>query len=71
MKCVYAISEREGGRWCITLGKQLLRTQLCPGAAINLARRLAREHHHATGCPARVDFLGGTAPIVLAQYGMH
>lgn len=71
MKSVYFISEREGRQWCITVGQRLLRSQLCPAVAIKLARRLAREHHHATGFPARVEFLGGKLPIVLGRYGVQ
>ncbi|MDR3444239.1 MULTISPECIES: hypothetical protein [Dyella] len=71
MKSVYSVCEREGRQWCITLGKRLVRSQLCPAVAIKLARRLAREHHDVTGVPARVEFLGGKMPIVLANYGMQ
>jgi hypothetical protein len=71
MRSVYSICERDGRQWCITLGQRLLRSQLCPAAAIQLARRLAREHHDATGVPSRVEFLGGKMPIVLASYGIQ
>jgi hypothetical protein len=71
MKSVYSICQREGRQWCITMGQQLVRSQLCPAMAIQLARRLAREHHHATGSPARVEFLGGAMPIVLGSYGVQ
>jgi len=70
MKSIYSISQREDRQWCITLGQRLVRSQLCPAAAIQLARRLAREHHHVTGYPSRVEFVGGNAPIVLGRYGM-
>lgn len=70
MKSVYSISECEGRQWCITLGRRLLRSQLSPAVAIMLARRLAREHHVATGTPSRVEFLGGSMPIVLGRYGV-
>lgn len=70
MRSVYSICERENRQWCITLGKHLVRSQLCPAVAIKLARRLAREHHDATGDPSRVEFLGGKMPIVLASYGV-
>jgi hypothetical protein len=53
------------------MGQQLVRSQLCPAMAIQLARRLAREHHHVTGVPARVEFLGGKMPIVLGSYGVQ
>ena len=71
MKSVYSICEREGLQWCITLGKRLVRCQLSPAVAIQLARRLARAHHDATGCPARVEFVGGVMPIVLGRYGIR
>jgi len=71
MKSVYSICQREGRQWCITMGQQLLRSQLCPAVAIQLARRLAREHHDATGFPARVEFLGGKMTIVLGSYGVQ
>jgi len=71
MKSVYSICQREGRQWCITMGQQLVRSQLCPAMAIKLARHLAREHHHVTGSPARVEFLGGKMPIVLGSYGVQ
>ena len=71
MKSVYSICQREDRQWCITLGQRLLRSQLCPAVAIKLARRLAREHHHVTGVPSRVEFLGGKMPIVLGSYGVQ
>lgn len=71
MKSVYSICEREGRQWCVTLGQQLVRSQLCPAVAIKLARRLAREHHYATGFPSRVEFLSEKMTIVLGRYGVQ
>ncbi|WP_199101004.1 hypothetical protein [Dyella sp. ASV21] len=71
MESIYAIRPGEGRQWCITLGRQLVRSKLSPAAAIQLARRLARERYQRTGAPARVEFLGGVAPIVLGMYGLR
>jgi hypothetical protein len=71
MKSVYSICQRDGRQWCVTLGQQLVRSQLCPAVAIKLARHLAREHHYATGFPSRVEFIGGKMPIVLGSYGVQ
>lgn len=71
MKSVYAVCEREGRQWCITLGQRMIGSQLRPAAAIQLARRLAREYHHATGFPSRVLFFGGDTSIVLGSYGVQ
>jgi len=71
MNSVYSICEREGRQWCITLGRRLVGSQLCPATAIKLARRLAREYHDVTGFPSRVIFLGGKTPIVLGTYGVQ
>ncbi|AHX14986.1 hypothetical protein CH75_18600 [Dyella jiangningensis] len=68
MNAIYSVSEREGRKWCVLRGHQLLHSKLCPAAAIILARQLARRDHDETGSAARVEFLGGLFPIVLANY---
>lgn len=71
MESIYAIRPAEGRQWCITLGRQLVRSKLSPAAAIQLARRLARDRFERTGAPAKVEFFGGVAPIVLGHYGVR
>lgn len=63
MRVVYSIEEDSPGRWCIRVADQMTLAQ-----AISQARKLARNHHAATGQTASVEMVSPEGSITLAQY---
>lgn len=68
MDIVISLVECDGGAWNVCRGSVPLHGQLRLGAAIKLARQLARDEHHRSGLDTSVLLTGSPKAIQLAHY---
>jgi hypothetical protein len=65
---IYALSQMPDGSWSIRRAATTLFSQLRLGAAIQLAREVARDEHLRSGRSVSVEMPGPVSSIRLAQY---
>ena len=63
-----SLKQAVAGDWCIRRGQITLFSNLQLGAAIKLAREMARDEHERLGRRARVEMPGPSSAIVVAHY---
>lgn len=68
MNIVYSIKMNRNEQWRITLNHWVLFSQLKLGPAIELARKLARDEHAASGRTVFVALAGENLSALLAHY---
>lgn len=66
---IISIKPSAAGGWKVCRSHVALFGDLQLGAAIKLARELAREEHQRSSGPVCVEMPGPTSAIVLARYG--
>jgi hypothetical protein len=63
-----SLRQAVAGDWCVRRGQITLFSNLQLGAAIKLAREMARDEHERLGHRVRVEMPGPSSVIVLAYY---
>lgn len=63
-----SLRQAVAGDWCVCRGQITLFSNLQLGAAIKLAREMARDEHERLGHRVRVEMPGPSSAIVLADY---
>ena len=63
-----SLKESAAGDWRVCRGQITLFSDLQLGAAIKLAREMARDEHQRLGRRVRVEMPGPISTIVLARY---